>query len=152
MPNPAPHPEPLKQRSLWHPSSRRPGGRERWTSTMKCFYILGLLLVASCSSVRPAVEAKAEVSCRKQVEECSCQRPKYPTESLRNREQGLVRLKILVSHEGGAKDVVVGRSSGYPRLDEAAVEAAKRMCFKPPVRNGLPVEVWSTLDYKWVLQ
>ena len=28
--NPAAHPEPLKQRSLWHPSSRRPGGRERY--------------------------------------------------------------------------------------------------------------------------
>src|SRR5689334_5242064 len=27
--NPAAHPEPLKQRSLWHPLSRRPGGRER---------------------------------------------------------------------------------------------------------------------------
>jgi len=27
MPNSAAHPEPLKRRSLWHPSSRRPGGR-----------------------------------------------------------------------------------------------------------------------------
>ena len=27
--NRAAHPEPLKQRSLWHSSSRRPGGRER---------------------------------------------------------------------------------------------------------------------------
>jgi len=27
--NPAAHPEPLKQRSLWHPLYRRPGGRER---------------------------------------------------------------------------------------------------------------------------
>ena|SRR6267143_3123180 len=27
--NSAPHPEPLKQRSLWHSLSRRPGGRER---------------------------------------------------------------------------------------------------------------------------
>jgi outer membrane biosynthesis protein TonB len=101
------------------------GLTKRWTSTMKCFYVLGLFLVTSCSTVRPAVDPKAEVSCRKQVEECSCQRPKYPAESLRNREQGLVRLKILVSHEGRAKDVVVERSSGYRRLDEAAVEGAK---------------------------
>jgi hypothetical protein len=28
-PNRAAHPEPLEQRSLWHASSRRPGGRER---------------------------------------------------------------------------------------------------------------------------
>ena len=27
--NSAAHPEPLKQRSWWRPSSRRPGGRER---------------------------------------------------------------------------------------------------------------------------
>ncbi len=30
--NRAAHPEPLKQRSLWRPSSRRPGGRERWVA------------------------------------------------------------------------------------------------------------------------
>jgi len=29
QPNHGAHAEPLKQRSLWHPSSRRPGGRER---------------------------------------------------------------------------------------------------------------------------
>jgi len=151
-PSSAAHPEPLKQRSLWHPSSRRPGGRERWTSTMKGFCALGLFLIVGCSTVQPSVDPKADVSCTKQVGECSCQRPKYPTESVHNREQGVVRLKILVSHEGRAKDVVIKRSSGYRRLDEAAVEAAKRMCFRPPVRNGVPVEVWSALDYKWVLQ
>jgi len=34
--NSAPHPEPLKQRSLSHPSSRRPGGRERLCLTISC--------------------------------------------------------------------------------------------------------------------
>ena len=108
-------------------------------------------MVASCSTVQPSVDVKADLSCRKE-EECSCQRPKYPRDSARNREQGLVRLKILVSHEGRARDVVVERSSGYRRLDEAAVEDAKRMCFRPAVRNGGPVEVWTNLDYKWVHQ
>src|SRR5258708_7568124 len=96
-PNPAAHPEHLKQRSLWHPSSRRPGGRERWTSTMKGFCALGLFLIVGCSTVQPSVDPKADVSCTKQVGEGSCQRPKYPTESVHNREQGVVRLKILVS-------------------------------------------------------
>ncbi|TMH75279.1 MAG: energy transducer TonB [Betaproteobacteria bacterium] len=118
---------------------------------MKCLYALTLFLVASCSTVQPSVDVKADLSCRKE-KECSCQRPKYPRDSARNREQGLVRLKILVSHEGRARDVVVERSSGYRRLDEAAVEDAKRMCFRPAVRNGVPVEVWTNLDYKWVLQ
>ena len=118
---------------------------------MKCLYALALFLVASCSTVQPSVDVKADLSCRKE-KECSCQRPKYPRDSARNREQGLVRLKILVSHEGRARDVVVERSSGYRRLDEAAVEDAKRMCFRPAVRNGVPVEVWTNLDYKWVLQ
>jgi len=125
--------------------------RGRWTSTMKCFDALALFLVASCSTVHPSVDVKADLSCRKE-KECSCQRPEYPRDSARNREQGLVRLKILVSHEGRARDVVVERSSGYRRIDEAAVEDAKRMCFRPAVRNGVPVEVWTTLDYKWVLQ
>ena len=123
----------------------------RWTSTMKCLYALILFLVASCSTVQPSVDVKADLSCRKE-KECSCQRPKYPRDSARNGEQGLVRLKILVSHEGRARDVVVERSSGYRRLDEAAVEDAKRICFRPAVRNGVPVESWTNLDYKWVLQ
>ena len=118
---------------------------------MKCFDALALFLVASSSTVHPSVDVKADLSCRKE-KECSCQRPEYPRDSARNREQGLVRLKILVSHEGRARDVVVERSSGYRRLDEAAVEDAKRMCFRPAVRNGVPVEVWTNLDYKWVLQ
>src|SRR5882672_4170633 len=84
----------------------------RRTSTMKCLYALALFLVASCSTVQPSVDVKADLSCRKE-KECSCQRPKYPRDSARNREQGLVRLKILVSHEGRTRDVVVERSSGY---------------------------------------
>jgi len=90
---------------------------------MKCLYALALFLVASCSTVRPSVDVKADLSCRKE-KECSCQRPKYPRDSARNGEQGSVRLKILVSHEGRARDVVVERSSGYRGLDEAAVEDA----------------------------
>ena len=133
-------------------TSQRPAADfERCTSTMKCLYALALFLVASCSTVQPSVDVKADLSCRKE-KECSCQQLKYPRDSARNREQGLVRLKILVSHDGRARDVVVERSSGYRRLDEAAVEDARRMCFRPAVRNGVPVEVWTNLEYKWVLQ
>jgi len=44
--------------------------RERWTSTMKCFDALALFLVASCSTVHPSVDVKADLSCRKE-KECS---------------------------------------------------------------------------------
>jgi len=119
---------------------------------MKYFYPLASFLVASCSTVQPSVHVKPDLSCGEEIKDCSCQRSEYPRDSARNREQGVVRVKILVSREGRARDVVVERSSGHRRLDEAAVEDAKRICFSPATRNGVPLEVWTTLDYKWVLQ
>ncbi|REC58632.1 TonB family protein, partial [Rhodosalinus sediminis] len=39
---------------------------------------------------------------------------------------GVVRLRLTVSHSGELAGVRVARSSGYDRLDRAAVEAARR--------------------------
>jgi periplasmic protein TonB len=63
--------------------------------------------------------------------------PKYPPESRRSREQGLVSLRVLIDERGHAQDVRIERSSGFPRLDEAARQAAARAIFKPYVESGI---------------
>ena len=63
--------------------------------------------------------------------------PRYPTESRRIREQGLVMLRVLIDESGHAKAVEIYKSSGHPRLDEAARAAVARAIFKPYVDGGI---------------
>lgn len=51
---------------------------------------------------------------------------KYPAESRSGAEQGTVLLRITVNSEGRPVAVVVSASSGYSRLDRAAVEGGWR--------------------------
>ena len=62
--------------------------------------------------------------------------PQYPAESRKLREEGVVLLKVAVTAAGRAADVQLQRSSGYSRLDEAALRAVRRWEFKP-ARVGL---------------
>ena len=62
--------------------------------------------------------------------------PKYPAESRKLREEGVVLLKVSVTAAGSAADVQLQRSCGYARLDQAALRAVRRWEFKP-ARVGL---------------
>ncbi len=66
--------------------------------------------------------------------------PKYPKVSLMRKEVGTVWLTLTVTAEGFAKDVQVKQTSGYPRLDKAALEAVKRWRFRPARRFEQPVD------------
>jgi protein TonB len=63
--------------------------------------------------------------------------PRYPPDSRRAREEGLVILRVLIDEAGHAKSVDVYRSSGHPRLDEAARNAVARALFKPFIDGGV---------------
>jgi protein TonB len=64
--------------------------------------------------------------------------PKYPPESKRTGEEGLVILRVLINELGRAAQIEVERSSGYARLDAAARAAVERALFKPYIENGVP--------------
>jgi protein TonB len=66
--------------------------------------------------------------------------PRYPPESRRVREQGLVILRVLIDEGGHAKAVEVYRSSGHARLDEAARSAVAGAVFKPYMDGGVARE------------
>ncbi|MGE0223349.1 MAG: energy transducer TonB [Acetobacteraceae bacterium] len=65
--------------------------------------------------------------------------PVYPLEAARRGEQGTVVLNIHVSPQGTTLVADVVQSSGYPRLDRAAVDAVTGWHFLPAVRDGRPV-------------
>jgi protein TonB len=55
--------------------------------------------------------------------------PTYPPASRRAGEEGTVRLKVLVDTSGRASNVQVMQSSGFARLDQAAMEAVRKWRF-----------------------
>lgn len=64
--------------------------------------------------------------------------PRYPAQSRKLREQGLVVLRVLIDERGAACDVQIENSSGHERLDRAALEAIARAEFRPYVEDGVP--------------
>ncbi len=64
--------------------------------------------------------------------------PRYPAQSRKLREQGLVVLRVLIDERGAACSVEVETSSGHSRLDHAAREAVQRAAFRPYVEDGSP--------------
>jgi periplasmic protein TonB len=54
-------------------------------------------------------------------------------------EQGKVVLRVSVSAEGLPTDVRVETSSGFPRLDDAAIRAVRTWRFTPAKQSGKSV-------------
>ncbi len=65
--------------------------------------------------------------------------PAYPSQSQEDGEAGTVRLRVHVSAQGLPLDVSVQDSSGFPRLDRAALAAVKRWRFIPAKRGDEPI-------------
>lgn len=69
--------------------------------------------------------------------------PEYPPSSRRAGEAGTVILEVYVLENGRVGEAKVKQSSGYPRLDEAAVREVKRSWrLVPGTENGKPVPMW----------
>ena len=65
--------------------------------------------------------------------------------SKRLQEQGKVVLNLLLSPEGVPQRVELHTSSGYERLDKAAIDAVIKWRCEPARRSGVP-------EAHWVLQ
>ncbi len=69
--------------------------------------------------------------------------PAYPATSRRLGEEGTVRLRVLVDERGRPKDVDVVNSSGFDRLDQAAIDAVKRWRFVAATDGTRPISTWT---------
>jgi len=68
--------------------------------------------------------------------------PEYPPMSVRRGEQGQVLLKVLIGADGLPQKVELLSSSGFERLDKAALEAAMRWRYVPGKRGGVAEAMW----------
>jgi protein TonB len=77
--------------------------------------------------------------------------PAYPPISRRLREQGRVLVHVRISAQGPALDAQLKQSSGYDRLDRAALEAVRQWRYVPGKRGGVPETMWFDVPVDFVL-
>jgi len=79
--------------------------------------------------------------------------PDYPPTSRRLGEEGSVVLQVLVGVDGNVQDGKVQKSSGFPRLDEAALKHALRAWrFTPGTEDGAPVATWHSVKVTFKIE
>lgn len=67
--------------------------------------------------------------------------PRYPTESRRRRETGIVVLMVVVDQEGRVAAISIADSSGVDRLNKAALSAVRQWRWSPTIVDGRPIQV-----------
>ena len=128
--------------------------------------VLLLVLVSSCGTEEqevektPAVEqSPAEVMPRPDdfvevetmPEMIYTESPVYPDSVKKDGITGEVWIKSLVDKQGSVQTAIVGKSSGTPALDEAALKAAYKCKFHPAMQDSQPVAVWVTYKVEFTL-
>lgn len=77
--------------------------------------------------------------------------PSYPRISKNRGEEGAVLLEVQVLADGTVGAVAILQSSGYRRLDKAAVQGARQTTFTPAIRLGKPVASTTELSFTFRL-
>lgn len=79
-------------------------------------------------------------------------RPQYPPLSKRLNEQGKVVVRALIGTDGTASQASIKSSSGYDRLDQAALATVLKWRYVPGKRAGVAEAMWFDVPVNWVLQ
>ncbi|MCC6870163.1 MAG: energy transducer TonB [Burkholderiales bacterium] len=77
--------------------------------------------------------------------------PAYPPASRRAAEEGRVVLRVLVGTNGDPETIEVGESSGFARLDEAAIAAVRTWKFTPAQQAERVVAAWVRVPLAFTL-
>ncbi|WP_306519965.1 energy transducer TonB [Rheinheimera sp.] len=77
--------------------------------------------------------------------------PRYPQLSRKKKEQGTVLLKLLVKADGTVGNISVLKSSGFSRLDQAALQAVKHWRFVPAKQQGQSIDFWYEMPMTFAL-
>jgi protein TonB len=77
--------------------------------------------------------------------------PPYPPLSKRLGEQGQVVVRARIEVNGTASQVEIRTSSGFDRLDRAALETVKGWRYVPGKRGGVAEAMWFNIPIRFVL-
>ena len=98
--------------------------------------ISAALIFSACHSTTPKECTRKDIRPPKELRQPSVQ---YPSVSQNDGEEGTVTLRFIVQPDGSVSDIRIARSSGYRRLDAAAVRSLRRAKFQPATCHGKPI-------------
>ena len=79
-------------------------------------------------------------------------KPAYPAMSKRLGEQGKVVVRVLIGVDGVVQKAEIRQSSGFERLDQAALMTAQRWRYVPGKRGGVAEAMWFNVPINFVLE
>ena len=79
-------------------------------------------------------------------------KPAYPPISKRVGEQGKVVVHVLIGTDGSAQKAEIRQSSGFERLDQAALDTVLRWRYVPGKRGGVAEAMWFNVPINFVLE
>jgi TonB family protein len=75
----------------------------------------------------------------------------YPAESKRRHEEGVCKVQLTVTADGAIRDVNLTKSTGFPRLDQACLDAFAHGGLLPATEDGKPVTTTLEIPITWKL-
>lgn len=116
---------------------------------MKKFFVIALSsFISACATTPSPIQCPA----RDIAEIGVTERLVYPPESRLAGEEGKVVLRALVNECGLVEKINIDKSSGYKRLDDAAIAAVKSTRFRPFLENAVPVKAYGIFPIKFELE
>jgi protein TonB len=79
-------------------------------------------------------------------------KPPYPSMSKRLGEQGKVVVRVLIEVDGKAQKAEIKQSSGFDRLDQAALNTVLRWRYVPGKHAGVAQTMWFNVPINFVLE
>jgi protein TonB len=79
-------------------------------------------------------------------------KPAYPSMSKRLGEQGQVVVRVLIDAYGKAQTADINQSSGFDRLDQAALNTVLRWRYVPGKHAGVAQTMWFNVPINFVLE
>ena len=79
-------------------------------------------------------------------------KPTYPGLSKRLGEQGQVVVRVFIEVNGRAQKAEIKQSSGFERLDQAALSTVLRWRYVPAKRAGVAESMWFNVPINFVLE
>lgn len=107
---------------------------------------------ATVATLAPATGAtRTPVLLDAKVDWSTCRRPEYPERSVTGREEGVVVMRFDVDVDGKIVGSRISQSSGFDRLDQAALRAVSKCRFTPAQRDGAPTDASTLMRFAWKL-
>ncbi|MCC8390980.1 energy transducer TonB [Paraburkholderia sp. MMS20-SJTR3] len=106
------------------------------------------------AAAAPAIGRQTmEISAPKNVShvECNIAQPDYPALSRRRGETGTAYVRFVIGLSGKLEEIALKKSSGFSRLDDAALAAVHASACKPYLENGQPVRAAYTQPFNFNL-